>query len=218
MRIVCSNFQQLNAFFKCTPNQKKIKRAISNPKPLTVIEGPAGSGKTMITLEASMKLVDEEAYESLIVTRPMVGVMQEQIGYLPGTLEEKSAPWTDVIHAYAYRPFTFIPLTFMRGHTWDNSIILADEMQNSTPEQMKTLLTRVGRNTKLIINGDNSQSDIGIPNGLSDLRSRLTTTEDEYFDVIQLTSDDIKRSPFVKFIHELYEDENHLRESGVDLR
>ena len=106
----------------------------------------------------------------------------------------------------------------MRGHTWDNSIILADEMQNSTPEQMKTLLTRVGRNTKLIINGDNSQSDIGIPNGLSDLRSRLTTTEDEYFDVIQLTSDDIKRSPFVKFIHELYEDENHLRESGVDLR
>lgn len=200
---------QTGKSFFFTKNQKQIKRSVFGPKTLTVVEGPAGSGKTMLTLESTLRLLDEpdNKYERLVVTRPLVGVMQEQIGYLPGTVEDKSAPWTDVIHSYASnRHFQFVPLTFMRGHTWDNAVILADEMQNATPEQMKTLLTRVGFNTKLIINGDSSQSDLERANGLDDLRNRLADiVDDEYFDWIQLTTDDIKRSPFVKFIHELYE-------------
>jgi len=211
MKIVTCRTGISQSFF-LTKNQKQIKRSVFGPKTLTVVEGPAGSGKTMITLESTMRLLDEpdNKYEHLVVTRPLIGVMQEQIGYLPGNVEDKSAPWTDVIHAYtANRSFQFIPLTFMRGHTWNNSVILADEMQNATPEQMKTLLTRVGFNTKLIINGDSSQSDLEAANGLDHLRNLLAATiDDEHFDWVQLTSDDIKRSPFVKFIHELYEEVN----------
>jgi len=197
---------------KClTKNQKDLKHAIFSSRTLTLVEGPAGTGKTMLSCEYAVKLIQEEdnKYERLIVTRPLVGVNQEQIGYLPGSMLEKTAPWTDVIQNYTpENNFEFIPLTFIRGHTWDNSIIIADEMQNSTCEQMKTLLTRVGYNTKLIINGDSNQSDLDVTNnGLVDLKHRLADIE--YFsrvdfDLIQLTSEDIKRSPFVKFIYELY--------------
>lgn len=203
-----------SASFYYTKNQKKIRRSVAGPKPLTVIEGPAGTGKTMVTLDSATRLLDDfdNKYETLVVTRPLVGVMQEQIGYLPGTVEDKSAPWVDVIYAYANRPFKFVPLTFMRGHTWDNAVILADEMQNSTSEQMKTLLTRVGHNSKLIINGDTGQSDIHGENGLKDLRERLLCMiDDEQFDLIELDASDIKRSPFVKYVHELYELTNENR-------
>jgi phosphate starvation-inducible protein PhoH and related proteins len=194
-----------------TPNQKKIKRSIFGPKTLTVVKGPAGTGKTMLSCDFAIRLLHDEdnKYERLIVTRPLVGVMQEQIGYLPGNIDDKIAPWTDVIDNYTKSsPVEFIPLVFMRGHTFDNSIVIADEMQNSTPEQMKTLLSRIGYNTKLILNGDPYQSDIRDENGLHDITERMTKYGDcEYYDFIELTKEDIKRSEFVKFIYTLYEND-----------
>jgi phosphate starvation-inducible PhoH-like protein len=206
MKYVILNTNQTNFL---TPNQKKIKRSIFGPKTVTVVKGPAGTGKTMLSCDFAIRLLNDEdnKYEKLIVTRPLVGVMQEQIGYLPGNIEDKTAPWTDVINIYTQsHPVHFIPLVFMRGHTFDNSIVIADEMQNSTPEQMKTLLTRIGYNTKLIINGDPFQSDIQDANGLIDITHRVEEYgESEYFDLIELTYSDIKRSEFAKFIHTLYE-------------
>ena len=133
---------------------------------------------------------------------------------MPGNIEDKIAPWTDVINIYTkshqkFHPVEFIPLVFMRGHTFDNSIVIADEMQNSTPEQMKTLLSRIGYNTKLIVNGDPFQTDIQGLNGLTDITDKMSSYgESEYYDTIELTMDDIKRSAFAKFIYTLYEQNN----------
>lgn len=196
-----------------TANQKKIKKSIFGPNTLTVVKGPAGTGKTMLSCDFAIRLLNDEdnKYEKLIVTRPLVGVMQEQIGYLPGNIEDKTAPWTDVINIYTKshhksHSVEFIPLVFMRGHTFDNCIVIADEMQNSTPEQMKTLLSRIGYNSKVIVNGDPFQSDIPGVNGLTDITEKMNSFgESEYYDTIELTIDDIKRSEFAKFIYSLYE-------------
>ena len=92
----------------------------------------------------------------------------------------------------------------MRGRTFENTIIIADEMQNSTPNQMKMLLTRLGENTKLIVTGDLEQSDLGDTNGLADLIYKMQCIELEYIDHVQLEHDDIVRHPAVKEVMKLY--------------
>ena len=99
----------------------------------------------------------------------------------------------------------FVPLGHMRGKTWNNSIIIADEMQNSSVNQMKTLLTRVGENSMLVLIGDNAQKDTTIEeDGFSDLLNRITSLSSGYYDISTLDVNDIKRSGFVKQILSIY--------------
>ena len=134
--------------------------------------GPAGTGKTLIAVQVAIKMFKEKQVNKIVVTRPVVSV-DEDIGFLPGNLEEKMAPWTipifDVFKLYfttadiqnmLYEGIIEIsPLAFMRGRTFHNSYIVADEMQNASANQMKMLLTRIGSRSKLAVTGDLAQTD-----------------------------------------------------------
>ena len=134
--------------------------------------GPAGTGKTLISTLAGVKLLKSNKINKFVVTRPAVSV-DEQHGFLPGTLVEKMAPWTrpifDIFEEY-YSPeqleymvndnkLEVAPLAYMRGRTFKDAWIIADEMQNATDNQMKMLLTRIGEGSKLVVTGDLNQHD-----------------------------------------------------------
>ena len=197
---------------KLTPNQKEYKSKLYNNKPLHIVKGHAGTGKTMIACETAESLITsyDNKYEILVMTQPLTTVSNEQIGFLPGEIDNKICPWSSTMQEYLNQPYgidyKFVPLGHMRGKTWNNSIIIADEMQNSTVSQMKTLLTRVGQNSMLIIIGDVLQRDIPDDevDGFSDLLNRITSLSCDIHDVSYLGTEDIKRSLFVKEIMTIY--------------
>ena len=159
-------------------NKKEIKIIIST--------GPPGTGKTLLATEYAIKEFLLGNYEKIIFTRPSISV-DEDLGFLPGKLEEKMAPWIrpiyDILHNFIapnkvkelleQKFLEIAPLGYMRGRTFKNCCLLADEMQNSTISQMKMLLTRIGENTKLIITGDLDQNDQPFEtNGLEDFLNK----------------------------------------------
>lgn len=166
------------AILAATENHAKLMTAIENYDQVISI-GPAGTGKTYITAGLAADWYTEHKYNKIIITRPMIPV-GEDFGYLPGTLEEKVTPWAmpvlDVIQQRIGKArlecdigknIEIVPLQLMRGRTFDNCWILADECQNLTVEQAKMLVTRVGKHSKLLINGDIAQKDIHEQSGLT---------------------------------------------------
>ena len=147
-----------------TANQKLMVEACDKNDILFAI-GPAGTGKTMLAVQHGIKLFQEGIVDKIVVTRPAVSV-DEDLGFLPGTLEEKMAPWTrpifDVLREYFNAKeiegmisegiIEIAPLAYMRGRTFKDAYIIADEMQNATPNQMKMLLTRLGENSEMVVN------------------------------------------------------------------
>lgn len=198
--------------FPKTPGQCEYLRVIQSPKPIVIATGPAGSGKTMFGCQiAAEKLANKEC-KRLILTRPIVAA-DEDMGYLPGEMERKMEPWIrpmmDVFENYLTRNqlekhVCVEPLGFMRGRTFNDSFIIADEMQNSTPNQMKMLLTRLGDNSKLIVMGDLKQSDLGPRNGLADVVKRIKGLDLEYIEHVIMDDEDILRHPAVAEILKLY--------------
>lgn len=180
--------------------------------------GPAGTGKTMISTLAGIKGLRAGKIEKFIVTRPAVSV-DEQHGFLPGTLQEKMAPWTrpifDIFEEY-YRSdqieymlkenkIEIAPLAYMRGRTFKNAFIIADEMQNATDNQMKMLLTRIGDGSKLVVTGDLAQHDRGYEsNGLKMFIDRLLEKGSDKIKLVEFTSRDIERHPVVEEVLRLY--------------
>ena len=180
--------------------------------------GPAGTGKTIISTLQGIKELKTTGYDKFVVTRPAVSV-DEQHGFLPGTLQEKMAPWTrpifDVFEEY-YSPdqieymlndnkVEIAPLAYMRGRTFKNSYIIADEMQNATDSQMKMLLTRIGENSKLVVTGDLAQHDRGFEsNGLKMFINRLISKQSERIKLVNFDNKDIERHPVVTEVLRIY--------------
>lgn len=189
--------------------------------PIVFATGPAGTGKTMLAVKQGMQFFNTGMIEKIVVTRPAVSV-DEQHGFLPGTLEQKMAPWTrpifDVFEEYwtpkqveellANKEIEIAPLAYMRGRTFKNCWIVADEMQNATPEQMKMLLTRIGEGSKIVVTGDLAQHDRGYQNnGLKDFTSRLTS-DHRTIGCVYFTKQDVERHPAVIDVLNIYGDDS----------
>lgn len=225
LRILSSSSNFVN--ISLTKNQKKYVNCLKTKQGSIIIAtGPAGTGKTMLACKEALNGLRENIYEKIILTRPTVSVEDEQLGYLPGELDSKMKPWIDPIFDQMIKhssksligqykkegALEIIPLAYIRGRTFDDSFIIADEMQNATIHQMKTLLTRIGLNTTMVITGDLNQSDNDLlsssENGLENLCNLLDKNEieeiEEYIHKIELTNDDVKRSEIVKQILRLY--------------
>lgn len=204
-------------------SQENYVRLLKNKqKKIVVANGPAGTGKTLFATEFGVKYFNTNMYERLIFTRPSVSV-DEDLGYLPGTLEEKMAPWIRPIYDILYRFFhpkevtrmieerviEIAPLGYMRGRTFQNSWIVADEMQNSTVSQMKMLMTRLGENSRLIITGDLEQHDKPTDiNGLEDFLERFKNKRSSSITSFEFERNDIQREEVVKEVLEIYGSEN----------
>lgn len=192
--------------FPQTPGQCKYMLALRSHKPIVIGTGPAGSGKTMLACQIALEHIGKYQRPRIVLTRPIVAA-DEDMGYLPGDMEQKMEPWTkpmyDIFEKYLShnqmeRFISIEPLGYMRGRTFDNTLIIADEMQNATPNQMKMLLTRVGQGTKLIVTGDLAQSDLGPENGLEDLIYKMQCQDLEYIEHVEMEDEDIVRHPAVK--------------------
>jgi phosphate starvation-inducible PhoH-like protein len=200
-------------------SQAKYLHALGNTNNKIIIAtGPAGTGKTLFATEYGLKQFLSGKYEKIIFTRPAVSV-DEDLGYLPGTLEEKMAPWIRPIYDILYRFLTITevtymihekkieiaPLAYMRGRTFKNTWIIADEMQNSTQNQMKMLLTRLGENSRMVITGDLDQHDrIGEINGLQDFLEKFRGCRSNSISSIEFETGDIEREEVVKEILDIY--------------
>lgn len=222
------SFTLVNAFENVflqprNPAQTQFKRILHNEKSDIIINvGTAGTGKTLFTCQESVvKLLNKEI-ENIVISRPCISVDNEDIGFLPGNLKEKMDPWMKPCMEY-FKPFIqknnslvkkieVCPIAYMRGRTFDNSIVIIEEAQNTTPIQMKLILTRIGKNSKIIINGDLSQSDIKTTNGLEDFMKKLSLyypNEDELnkdgFHIIRYQSEFVLRNPIIKKLNSIYD-------------
>jgi phosphate starvation-inducible protein PhoH len=209
-----------NKFTKPKNDSQEIYASIlrQKSKKIVVATGPAGTGKTLFATECGVKNFLLGNYEKLIFTRPSVSV-DEDLGYLPGTLEEKMAPWIRPIYDILYNFITpkevsilleekiieISPLGYMRGRTFKNCWIVADEMQNSTVSQMKMLLTRLGENSRLIITGDLEQYDrTNELNGLEDFLQKFKGKRSSSITSFEFQRGDIQREEVVKEVLDIY--------------
>jgi phosphate starvation-inducible PhoH-like protein len=188
---------------------------------ITIAVGPAGTGKTYLAVQAAIQALRTGQVDRIVLTRPAVGVDDEKHGFLPGDLNQKMEPWTrpllDVLHEY-YSPkdvaqmladqvIEISPLAFMRGRTFKSAYIIADEMQNATPSQMKMLLTRIGVGSKIVVTGDIEQTDrTTVNNGLIDIAARLESTPSRGLQVCRLGAKDVQRHPIIATVLEIYQD------------
>ena len=202
-------------------NQEHYIEILTNQtKHIVFATGPAGTGKTMLAMLAGIKAFKEGQVSKLILTRPAVGVDDERHGFLPGNINAKMEPWTkplfDVIQEY-YSPrevarmleeqaIEISPLAFMRGRTFKGSWVVADEMQNATPGQIKMLLTRLGEGSKIVVTGDTRQADRSdSDNGLLDFKGLVERyQQSKYVAGVEFERKDIARHPAVKEILDIY--------------
>ena len=228
-----------------TPNQALyLKYLIDDRVKIVLGVGPAGCGKTLFACHRAIEEYMEGVIEKIVITRPMVSVEDESVGFLPGDMTQKMAPWTrpifDIFHEY-FDPLDvqdmiqkgvieISPLAYMRGRTFKDAFIIADEMQNSTPNQMLMLTTRLGENAKMAITGDLKQSDKGLENnGLSDFMRKLYTyrrvknsqeggvmggSGNLGVKLVQLCSSDVCRSQIVSRILDMYQVATEVPVSG----
>jgi phosphate starvation-inducible PhoH-like protein len=202
-------------------NQEDYLLKLNDPKKMIVFAtGPAGTGKTMLAVQWAVDQLKYGDASKIIITRPAVSVDEEH-GFLPGDLNEKMAPWTrpifDVIaenytakeieHMVAEGIIETSPLAYMRGRTFKNAVVIADEMQNTTPSQMKMLLTRLGQGSKMVVTGDLQQADRPSNNGLLEFLKLYNNFENHrYVDICHFTVSDVERHEAVKEILAIYGD------------
>jgi phosphate starvation-inducible PhoH-like protein len=203
-------------------SQETYLLKLNDPNKMIVFAiGPAGTGKTMLAVQWAIDQLKYGSADKIIVTRPAVSVDEEH-GFLPGDLNEKMAPWTKPIFDVIAENFNareienFIkegvietsPLAYMRGRTFKNAVVVADEMQNATPSQMKMLLTRLGQNSKMVVTGDLQQADRPSNNGLLEFLGLYNNFQGHrYVDLVKFDVQDVERHEAVKEILAIYGDD-----------
>jgi phosphate starvation-inducible PhoH-like protein len=207
-------------------NQKNYCLHLVNQSvPIVFGIGPAGCGKTLFACTTAIDGLQKGLFQKIVLTRPIVPVEEEELGFLPGTLIKKMDPWTrplmDIfLEYYPQHELDFMvnsgvieisPLAYMRGRTFKNCFIIADEMQNSTPNQMLMLTTRIGEGSKMVITGDLNQSDRNVANGLFDIMNKIKTFKDSVpnskdveIEIVEMKYSDIERSKIVSKILEIF--------------
>jgi phosphate starvation-inducible protein PhoH and related proteins len=195
-----------------------VDALMDESKHIVFAMGPAGTGKTMLGAQFALKGYVDGTFDKIIVTRPAVSV-DEQHGFLPGTLLQKMEPWVmpilDVFTEHFSQQIVqkmmldgvieIAPLAYMRGRTFKNAIILADEMQNSTVSQTKMVLTRIGEGSRMIVTGDIKQHDRGYEtNGLKDFVERLRACQSDAIAVVEFSAMDVERHPVIEEVLALY--------------
>ena len=201
--------------------QKNYVRALKE-KEIIISSGPAGTGKTFLAVAVGLTMLLEKKIERIILSRPAVEA-GERLGFLPGDMREKVDPYLRPLYDSLYDLLDFekiqkkievgdieiAPLAFMRGRTLKNSFAILDEAQNATDTQIKMFLTRIGENSKIVINGDPSQIDL--PNkslsGLS--RSKKLIGHLDEISVVDFDHKDVVRHPLVSKIVKAYADQNN---------
>lgn len=201
-----------------TKNQKQyLNQLMDESNTIIVATGVASSGKTFLPTAYAIKLLKEGKIEKIIITRPTVTV-DEDIGFLPGDIDSKMAPYikpiTDILSEYYYAReikemleegiIEFLPIGFIRGLTFTNAFIIADECQNLTINQAKALLTRIGQGSKMVITGDLKQHDRGVENGLADFIKRMEANNSEHVAIVKFGPEDVQRHPVVRDILKIY--------------
>ena len=206
---------------KLTPNQVRYMKSLQQPqKSIFFVSGPAGTGKTALACRHAARLLEKKKIDRLIITKPAVSVDEEH-GFLPGDMKDKMKPWLlPIMDAMGENmdksrvealirndTIEIAPIAYMRGRTFKRSFIIADEMQNSTPNQLKMIMTRIGEDSQIVITGDTSQHDRSLSaNGMADFLSRIHDIEQmEYIEHIILNNQDIKRHPAIAEVLEIYE-------------
>ena len=204
------------------PSQHRLVGYLKDPrKKIIIATGPAGTGKTLLATQMAIRLFLLGNYDRIIFTRPSVSV-DEELGFLPGTLEDKMAPWMrplyDILYGFIHpkelqqlieeKVIEISPLGFMRGRTFKNSCIIADEMQNCSLSQMKMILTRIGENTRLFITGDLEQCDrTEKHNGLEDFLDKIRNRRSNSISSVEFHREDIEREDVVKEVLDIYASE-----------
>ena len=210
-----------------TRNQKAYTDAIRNHQ-VVFGTGPAGTGKTYLAVALAVDALNRGEVARIILTRPAVEA-GESLGFLPGDVMAKVDPYFRPLYDALYEmidPSKFqahlergiieiAPLAFMRGRTLNDAFIILDEAQNTTSQQMKMFLTRLGFGSKMVITGDTTQADLpkGKMSGLEDAQSKLTSVEGVSF--VWLERDDIVRSDLVMRIVDAYEQAKDPSEDGA---
>ena len=220
--------EQMNLFFQTkkrkilprTKNQKNYFELL-NTKDIVFAYGPAGTGKTFLAVAKAVASLQKGLVNKIILSRPAVEA-GEKLGFLPGDLKEKVDPFLRPIYdaLYDMMPYDQVekkianniieiaPIAFMRGRTLENCYIILDEAQNTTKIQMKMFLTRLGKNSKMVVVGDNTQIDLisKSDSGLIDAAKKLKNIEDIGF--IELDNRDVVRHEVVRKIINAYEEKN----------
>lgn len=229
-RTIFENFQYLSQ------NEKnKIEEKFSKPRnsmqskyvqelekrknKIVMATGPAGTGKTLFGTEYGIRHFLMGHYDKIIFTRPAVSA-DEDLGYLPGTLEEKMAPWVrpiyDILHNFISpkevtallenKTIEIAPLAYMRGRTFKNTWIVADECQNTTPNQFKMLLTRIGENSRMVITGDLDQHDrMEEINGLADFLDKYHRNRSGSISSVEFSKEHVEREDVIKDVLSIYD-------------
>ena len=203
--------------------QKEYVKSLGNNL-ITIVVGPAGTGKTFLAVAAAVAALKSGAYRKLVLARPAVEA-GERLGFLPGDLQAKVNPYLrplydalftllDPKQVQRYEETDVIeiaPLAYMRGRTLDRAFIILDEAQNTTPKQMKMFLTRMGRGSRIVVTGDVTQTDLpdGVESGLTHCLGILSQTPQ--IGVVHLGRSDIVRHPLVQEIVNAYEQDEGRR-------
>ena len=221
-------------------NQQKYMDYLKNENVSLILSvGPAGTGKTMFACLEAIHMLKNDKINKIIITRPIIGVGDEELGFLPGSMMKKMEPWTQPIFDVFLQYFTkaeidnflyngnieISPLAFMRGRTFRNAFVIADEMQNSSPSQMAMFVTRFGENSKGVITGDLNQSDKngqGQMNGLYNLLQKIERYSnreelERMVKIIRFDEKDVERSKLVGLMVNLYGNNNVIEDRNTNL-
>ena len=214
--------QTMKINIKCkTENQKKLVNSIKENE-ITICSGLPGSGKTFLSCAEALKLIKtRHRYKRIVLVKSITPLKNEEIGHLPGNLEEKMAPimesFTDNIRKLIGKTrmeklielgvIEIVPIAFARGRSIDNSIILIDDAQNISLDNIRTLMTRIGDNSKMVIMGDVKQKDIRNKRD-SSLEIVLNKFNDvEGFGCVELRDpNDVVRNPIIKLVEQVFDD------------